>query len=332
MPAPRVFVSSTFYDLKYIRENLKYFVSSLGYEPVLSEEGGVYYHPEKHVHEAAVAEVPSCQMLVIIIGGRFGTAHVGTDVSITNNEYRKAVEQKIPIFALVETGVYEQFHVYRSNRDNPGVDPLAINYAAVDSPKVLDFIEEVQGQAFNNALVPFADFEDIRTYLLQQWASMMFMFLTSRSEAERVVDTLSAVTDVSQKIEFLTRQVLKSVGDKFTEATVGMYDILLKNRDFVDLTTFVTGESPSLDAVVRHKTLDKFIVAAGIQFTLRVDDDSYSYGTSAKPDGSVAEVHMTHGAYEEEGMRYRRVRAELLKKLKQHAISLKEYVAREQKT
>ena len=38
MAVPRVFVSSTCYDLKYIRENLKYFIRSLGYEPVLSEE------------------------------------------------------------------------------------------------------------------------------------------------------------------------------------------------------------------------------------------------------------------------------------------------------
>jgi hypothetical protein len=39
MAAPKVFVSSTWYDLRYIRENLKYFISNLRYEPVLSEEG-----------------------------------------------------------------------------------------------------------------------------------------------------------------------------------------------------------------------------------------------------------------------------------------------------
>ncbi len=30
MPTPRVFVSSTCYDLKYIRENLKFFIRNLG--------------------------------------------------------------------------------------------------------------------------------------------------------------------------------------------------------------------------------------------------------------------------------------------------------------
>jgi hypothetical protein len=34
---PRVFVSSTFYDLRYIRENLRIFIKNMGFEPILSE-------------------------------------------------------------------------------------------------------------------------------------------------------------------------------------------------------------------------------------------------------------------------------------------------------
>jgi len=67
MPAPRVFISSTWYDLRYIRENLKYFITSLGYDPILSEEGDVFYDPSKHVQDAGLAEVPSCQIFVSII-------------------------------------------------------------------------------------------------------------------------------------------------------------------------------------------------------------------------------------------------------------------------
>lgn len=60
MPVPRVFISSTFYDLKYIRENLRYLVRNLGYEPILSEEGSVFYDPSLHVQEACLTEVPTC--------------------------------------------------------------------------------------------------------------------------------------------------------------------------------------------------------------------------------------------------------------------------------
>ena len=261
MPAPRVFVSSTFYDLKYIRENLKHFISSLGYEPVLSEEGNIYYDPEKHVQDAAVADVPSCQMFVLIIGGRFGSEYKDTEDSITNREYKMAVEARVPIFALVERDVYEQSHVYRSNRDNKTIDRAGINYPAVDTPKVFDFIDEVQGQAFNNALVPFSNFGDVQSYLEQQWASMMFNFLTSRSEAERVTDTLEAVTEIGEKVEFLSRQILSRVGDDVSRVAVSLYDLMGEPRyqglrDFVD---FFVNPVPAV--FLRFETMDELVEA-----------------------------------------------------------------------
>ena len=74
MAIPRVFISSTCYDLKYIRGNLLYLVRSLGYEPVLSEEGDVFYDPGKHTHDidqpdyrrigfAAVSEIQTREIL-----------------------------------------------------------------------------------------------------------------------------------------------------------------------------------------------------------------------------------------------------------------------------
>jgi hypothetical protein len=47
MAKPRVFVSSTYYDLKYVRSSLELFIESLGYDAVLSEKGGVAYIPDR---------------------------------------------------------------------------------------------------------------------------------------------------------------------------------------------------------------------------------------------------------------------------------------------
>ena len=47
MAKPRVFVSSTYYDLKYVRSSLELFISSLGFDPVLFEHGGVAFAPDK---------------------------------------------------------------------------------------------------------------------------------------------------------------------------------------------------------------------------------------------------------------------------------------------
>ncbi|MEX1253994.1 MAG: DUF4062 domain-containing protein [Dehalococcoidia bacterium] len=272
MPAPRVFVSSTFYDLKYIRENLKHFITSLGYEAVLSEEGRIYFDPEKNVQEAAVAEVPSCQILVLIIGGRFGSGYMGTHESITNNEYRKAVEHKVPIFALVERDVYQQFRVYLFNRGNDQVNASAIKYPGVDSHRIFDFVEEVQGQAFNNALVPFSDFEDVRAYLQQQWASMMFSFLTSRSEAQRVADMLGALTEIGQKVEFLTEEVLRKVGDEITDLSLALYDVMLdtgEGRSIVERIDYFAVPTPAL--FIAFESLEEAMKASGAS-VLRLED------------------------------------------------------------
>lgn len=102
MAIPRVFVSSTCYDLKDIRGSLKFLIRSLGYEPALSEEGDVFFNPAEHTHDSCINEVANCQPFVLIIGGRSGGKYKGGDQSITNHEYKAAVEAKIPIFTLIE--------------------------------------------------------------------------------------------------------------------------------------------------------------------------------------------------------------------------------------
>lgn len=43
MAKPRVFISSTFYDLRQVRQDLDQFIMSLGYEPIRNEEGDIPY-------------------------------------------------------------------------------------------------------------------------------------------------------------------------------------------------------------------------------------------------------------------------------------------------
>jgi hypothetical protein len=174
MANPRVFISSTWYDLRYIRENIKYFVKTLGYEPILSEEGSIFYDPKIHVQDACVSEIPNCQIFILIVGGRYGSTFKETQQSVTNAEYLEAVRLKIPVFALIEHSVYNDFHLYSANRKNKSVDATKIKYPSADSTKIFDFIETVRTNAINNALIPFRDFADIESYLRQQWAGMMF--------------------------------------------------------------------------------------------------------------------------------------------------------------
>lgn len=252
MAIPRVFISSTCYDLRYIRENLKFFIKTMGFEPVLSEEGSVYYDPTKHVQDACLAEVPNCQMFVLIIGGRFGSKFKDKTESIVNHEYREAVNAKIPVFAIVEQQVYAEYRVYLKNKENKNIDASKITYPGVDSTKIFAFMEEVESKAVNNALVPFFDFNELESYLKQQWAGLMFSFLAKKAESERVASMLETLTIMSNRIEFLSKQILSSVGKNTEKINALLYEIMAKSyligiaRQFLDLkfspTDFIENE------------------------------------------------------------------------------------------
>lgn len=212
MAIPRVFISSTCYDLKHIRENLKFFVKTIGYEPVLSDEGDVFYSPYSHTHESCLKEVETCQLFILIIGGRYGGNFKDSDKSITNNEYKEAVKQNIPIFTLVETGVYSDHNVYNKNKKDKPKIYKDISYPNIDDIKIFDFIDEVRKNGKNNAIQPFRNFSDMEIYLKKQWAGMMYDFLIEKnkeSESKLTNKLLDNINLASRKTEELVKFLLK---------------------------------------------------------------------------------------------------------------------------
>ena len=72
MAGLKVFISSTCYDLSLLRSELRSFILSLGYDPVMSDYADVVYDPRIHTHTSCIDEVANCDMLVVIIGSRLG--------------------------------------------------------------------------------------------------------------------------------------------------------------------------------------------------------------------------------------------------------------------
>ncbi len=316
MAIPRVFISSTCYDLKYIRENLKYFIKTLGYEPVLSEEGSVYYDPTLDTQDSCLREIPNCQMFVLIIGGRFGEAYKDTEASITNAEYKQAVKSKNPVFALVDNSVLSDYFVYHKNKANPKIDENEIAYPSADSTKIFSFIEEVRINSVNNALNPFSDFSDIESYLRQQWAGMMFSFLTRQNEDRRVADTLSALTQVSDKIGFLSTQVLKSIGKEEANLLIELYELMMGHRCFRDLAWFRLKPTPK-DILQNDTFRDcgaslgrNLKVMDGVDFTLSGDDEISKF------------------TFESDSKDYLELRKEMLGILSKYNVSLEDFLNR----
>lgn len=239
MAIPRVFISSTCYDLKHIRESLKYFVRTIGYEPVLSDEGDVFYGPSVHTHDSCLKEVVTCQILILIIGGRQGGNYKDDISSITNNEYREAVRNNIPIFALVEASVHSDHHVFTTNKKkNPDIAEK-ISYPSIDDTRIFGFIDEVRKNAKNNAIFPFRDFSDMESYLKKQWAGMMYDFIIQRSHEENSKITnklLDDLTLATKKSEELIKVLLKSTSNnEIAEKTIEEVSNRVQAENFAKL-------------------------------------------------------------------------------------------------
>jgi hypothetical protein len=68
----KVFVSSTCYDMHSIRAQLRTMLLGVGYEPVMSDQADVIYDPRAHTHTSCLREVENSDIVVVVIGSRFG--------------------------------------------------------------------------------------------------------------------------------------------------------------------------------------------------------------------------------------------------------------------
>ena len=91
----RVFVSSTCYDLSVLRSQLRVFIKNMGHEPIMSDYGDVLYDPRIHTHTSCVDEVRNCDVLVLIVGSRFGGKAMAEALSKINFDALKTENNNI---------------------------------------------------------------------------------------------------------------------------------------------------------------------------------------------------------------------------------------------
>lgn len=217
MAAPRVFISSTCYDLAEIRDSLVDFTLSFGFDPILSERGDVFYHPDLHTHESCLSEVNNCQLFLLIIGGRFGGSYKSDpNKSIVNAEYTAAREEGIPVFTFVKKNVYNDHHLYVSNRNNKILSEIA--FPSIDKRenalKIFKFIDQVRSAPVNNGFFSFDFARDIAGLLRKQWAGMFFDFLQQRETSSQLSVATSLIKNVSlasEKVEELLKGLYRHV-------------------------------------------------------------------------------------------------------------------------
>lgn len=220
MARPRIFISSTYYDLKDIRSSLEQFVESMGYEPVLSEKGTIAYDPDKTLDESCYREVENSDIFVLIIGGRYGSpVSDERDIpkddffdrykSITMREYESAVTRDIPIYILVEKSVYTEYETFKRNRENKD-----IKYAHVMSVNVFLLLDNIFDKTKNNPLHQFEQHPEIVAWLLEQWSGLFKEMLSNRSNQKQLSslgDQVSSLAEISTTLKTYLEKVMSNV-------------------------------------------------------------------------------------------------------------------------
>ncbi len=205
MAKPRIFISSTYYDLRNIRSDIERYILDRNYEPVLNERGHIPYQTKEKLEEYCYREIANCNILISIIGGRFGTSsqHVGN--SITQKELKTAIDQGKQIYIFIEKSVLNEYRIFEKNKHL--VDK--IEFSSVEDPRVFQFIDEVFALPLNNQYTTFESSQDIILYLQEQWASLFHSLLqdaTKHKELEVLEDLKSTATTLNQLVTFLTEE------------------------------------------------------------------------------------------------------------------------------
>jgi hypothetical protein len=238
MAVPRIFISSTCYDMAEIRDSLTSFCQGFGFETVLSDRGDVFYHPDLHTHEACVGEVANCHMLVLVVGGRFGGTYIADkSKSITNAEYEAARAQNVPVFAFVKQDVLNDHNVWQKNKDKAFSKEIA--YPSIERQEhaldIFNFIDVVRLSEVNNGFFGFRVARDLEDLLRKQIAGMFFDFLTRRNISKQIQSTSDAVnslTVVSNTIEELVKSMYRKLTDGGAEEVIKSLDNVAKAEYF----------------------------------------------------------------------------------------------------
>lgn len=212
---PRVFVSSTFYDLKYIREDLANFIRAHDFEPIMFEEGDIGYTPGKPLDSSCYEAMRNSDMAILIIGGQYGSAATGEDeksesfASITRNEFRNAVDEKVPVFCFIDSSVHVEYEIYKLNKEKLSENEESIQFRTVKNINVFKFIHEIY-EIGNIPITSFNRVEEIKDQMGKQWADMFkkyLEYLKFQNNSEKLNSTVDDMKIILKQIKMMINKI-----------------------------------------------------------------------------------------------------------------------------
>lgn len=266
---PRVFVSSTYYDLKHVRSSLDLFIESLGFDSILSEKGDIAFTPDVPLDESCYREASSADIFVLIVGGRYGSEVSSDDKkpsrsffdrydSITKKEYESASSRDIPTYILIEDAVHSEYQTYLRNKDN-----TEIKYAHVDSVNVFKLIEEILTRPKNNPIHTFDRFSEIEDWLREQWAGLFRELLQRKTQQQELANLNSRVSELKEINETLRRYLEAVMTAATPETAPGLIETEQKRLQDVEVRERVRGTKWfNYVSHISDVSLEEFLAAA----------------------------------------------------------------------
>lgn len=238
MAAPRIFLSSTYYDLKQIRNDIGNSIEQLGYQVVRHERSDIPYDGTRRLEESCYDEITSCDIVVCVIGNAFGTKSDINSLSITMNELERAFDKRKIVYVYVDKSVLIENRTYRKNSGSKDFAP-----AIVDDIAIHKYIADLQDRMGNTKpITPFETAEDIIVSLKSQLAGLFQSLLNERIASSAAKD----ISDLHSEVELL-KQTVKHVE--------------MQGQDF--FTRFqgtVLARNPTIAAIEKHLGINKFRV------------------------------------------------------------------------
>lgn len=170
---PRVFVSSTIDDLRYLRDHIRKAIEDLSYEPVMSEYNDIGYIGAARATDSCYRAVVDCQLYVLIVAKRAGYIE-SDDMSVTHKEFKTAGVYHVPRITFVEQNVLEFKRIYDANKTSK---PLTVLPGIDDPVHVFALLDDVMSSDHDNGIVPFSSADELCSKLKQQFALLMWSML-----------------------------------------------------------------------------------------------------------------------------------------------------------
>ncbi|RTL01997.1 MAG: DUF4062 domain-containing protein [Proteobacteria bacterium] len=269
MAIPKIFVSSTCYDLQEIRLNLKNYITEFGCDSILSEFGDIFYDPVAHVQDTCVDAIKQSDLFILIIGNSYGSTYYASNnkdipESITLQEFKKALSLKIPKMIFINKFVNYDYKNYRKFLEEKYTEYYSKN-TVIDEQKelinssikkeldskyyfsqksykyIFHFLDSIHELSLNNSYFEFENSDDIKFNIKKQFAGYFYNAL--KQTQEKMIDKAGFERRTLDKLEQFEK-VLTSLADNLKDSN---------QQQHLDLSRFISSAEVSESADLREQ-------------------------------------------------------------------------------